>query len=55
MMFVFVSETIHSLVWVPFASIITSAKSKKNENNFFDFSNDSPSVASVTISINSTF
>lgn len=33
-MFVFVSSTIHSVVWVPFASNITTAKSKKNENYF---------------------
>lgn len=33
-MFVFVSETTHSVVWVPFASNITTAKSKKNKNYF---------------------
>lgn len=33
-MFVFVSKTIHSVVWVPFASNNTNAKSKKNENYF---------------------
>lgn len=33
-MFFFVSGTIHSVVWVPFASNITTAKSKKNEKDF---------------------
>lgn len=31
----FVSETTHSVVWVPFASNITTAKSKKNKNYFW--------------------
>lgn len=32
----FVSETIQSVVWLPFASNITTAESKRNEKYFFD-------------------